>query len=69
MFEGCRREILHRSVVHLIAYKLVLTSMFSLRYGGQQERTVMAVERLKRDVVQQQLSAVLQREKCICVYI
>lgn len=70
MFKGCRSEILYRSVVHLIAYKLVLTFMFSLRYGGQQERTVMAAERLRRGIVQQQLSTVLQRQKCIyvCTY-
>lgn len=51
MFKGCRSEILNRSVVHLIAYKLALTFMFSLPCGGQQEGMVMPVERSKLDVV------------------
>lgn len=43
MFKGCGSEILNRSVVRLIYYKLVLSFMFVFPSGGQQER--MPLER------------------------
>lgn len=63
MCKGCRSETLNKSIIPIIAYKLVLTFMFSLWCGGQQERMVMPVERLKSNVVQQHVSIVLQRER------
>lgn len=51
MCKGCRSETLNKSIIPIIAYKLVLTFMFSLWCGGQQERMVMPVERLKSNVV------------------